>query len=167
MADIEITSDEIDKMMEEASKPKRIAKSTGKPDKRTITSKANARKAGQAKLAKLRQPPPQIIEDDMSDDSSSDDDNVLILKQKSNKNKKAAKRAVMPAQPDNFELFTLKHDIEQMKQMMYGLAKKKKQKAKVVNTAPSAPPIQAPAPVPIVPQTDIIADHMKKKLLNF
>jgi hypothetical protein len=105
----------------------------------------------------------------MLDDSFSDDDNVLILKQKSNKNKKmATKRATMPAQPDNFELFTLKHDIKQMKQLMHGLAKKK-QKTKVIKVAASIPPIQAPPPVavPIVPHMDIIADHMKKKLLNF
>jgi hypothetical protein len=168
MTDIEITSDELDKMMEEASKPKRIAKSTGKPDKRTITSKINARKAGQAKLAKLRAPPLQIIEDEMSDDSSSDDDNVLILKQRSNKNKKVAtKRTAMPTQPDS-ELFNLKNDIEQMKQLMQGLAKKK-QKTKIIKVAAPVPPIQVPPPVavPVVPQTDIIADHMKKKLLNF
>jgi hypothetical protein len=170
MTDIEITSDEMDQMINETSKSKRIAKSTGKPDKRTITSKINARKAGQVKLAKLKELPLQIIEDEMSDDSSSDDDNVLILKQKSNKNKKVAtKRAAMPAQPDNFELFTLKHDIEQMKQLMHGLAKKK-QKTKVIKVAAPPPPIQAPLPVavvPIVSHTDIIADHMKKKLLNF
>jgi hypothetical protein len=144
MADIEITSDELDKMMNEALKSQKIAKSTEKPDRRTITSKANAKKAGLAKLAKLREPPLQMI-DDISDDSSSDDDNVLILKQKSKKNKKAAtKRAVMPIQPDNFKLFTLKHDIEQMKQMMYGLSKKRK--PKIIKVAAPAP-VQAPIPV--------------------
>jgi hypothetical protein len=105
----------------------------------------------------------------MLDNSFSDDDNVLILKQKSNLKKMATKRAAMPAQPDNFELFTLKYDIEQIKQLMHGLAKKK-QKAKVIKVAASAPPVQVPfliAVVSIVSYINIIADHMKKKLLNF
>jgi hypothetical protein len=85
MANIEITSEELDKMMNKAEfKPKRIVRSTDKPNRRTITSKKNAWKAEQTKLAKLKQLPPQIIEDDMSKDLSSDINNVLILKQKSN-----------------------------------------------------------------------------------
>jgi hypothetical protein len=54
MTDIEITSDEMDQMIDIASKSKRIAKLTGKPDKRIITSKINSRKSEQAKLAKLK-----------------------------------------------------------------------------------------------------------------
>jgi hypothetical protein len=73
----------------------------------------------------------------------------------------------MLVQPNNFELFILKHDIEQIKQTMYDLAKKKKQKAKVVNIAPSILLVQAQISILIVLYTDIIVDYMKKKLLNF
>jgi hypothetical protein len=70
MGNIEITSDELDKMMNEASKLQKIAKLTGKPDKRTIISKTNAKKAGLVKLAKLREPLLQIIADISTDSTS-------------------------------------------------------------------------------------------------
>jgi hypothetical protein len=56
MSDIQVSSDEIkDFETKTVDKPMKIAKSTGKPDKRSITSKENTRKAGQIKLAKKKQ----------------------------------------------------------------------------------------------------------------
>ena len=89
-------SDEIQVIEDELlNKPKRITKSTGKIDKRSITSKENAKHAGKIKLQKLKQekeqPPLQLIEGDLSDD----DDNILVFKQKSKK--RATKRSVQTA----------------------------------------------------------------------
>ena len=172
----DINSDDIAELQAEIltePKPKRIAKRTGKPDKRTITSKENAKKAGQAKLAKLKAEKEQqelqyeVVEGDLSDSSSSEDDNVLVLKQKSGKGKKkmAVKQSTLPVQ-NSFDFYSLKNDIDQIKQVMNGLSVKKKAKprTKIIKVAA---PVPTPAPLPIQQQPEQMSDHIKKKLLNF
>ncbi len=150
-------SDEIQVIEDELlNKPKRITKSTGKIDKRSIISKENAKHAGKIKLQKLKQekeqPPLQLIEGDLSDD----DDNVLVFKQKSKK--RATKRSVIPVQTASE--YASKRDIDELKQMAQLLAKKKP-KTKIIKVA-------APAPVPYQqPVNDSMATFMKQRLLNF
>lgn len=150
-------SDEIQVIEDELlNKPKRITKSTGKIDKRSIISKENAKHAGKIKLQKLKQekeqPPLQLIEGDLSDD----DDNILVFKQKSKK--RATKRSVIPVQTASE--YASKRDIDELKQMFQLLAKKKP-KTKIIKLA-------APAPVPYQqPVNDSMATFMKQRLLNF
>jgi hypothetical protein len=154
-------SDEIQVIEDELlNKPKRITKSTGKIDKRSIISKENAKHAGKIKLQKLKQekeqPPLRLIEGDLSDDDSSSDDNVLIFKQKSKK--RATKRSAIPVQTASE--YASKRDIDELKQMAQLLAKKKP-KTKIIKVA-------APAPVPYQqPVNDSMATFMKQRLLNF
>jgi hypothetical protein len=151
MNDIQVNSDEIkDLKIQIIDKPMKIAKSTGKPNKRSITLKENTRKSGQVKLATKKQQQPetvqyQVINIDISD-SSSNEDNILVLKQKSKKKKNlVVKQSTLPSVQNNFDYYTLKNDI--IKEL-----KKKKKKSKPKTVAPT------PTPAP---------NHIKKKLLNF
>jgi hypothetical protein len=164
MRDIQVNSDEIEDLeIKTVDKPMKIAKSTGKPDKRSITSKENAKKAGQIKLAKKKQQQPEIVQYQVIDtdisDSSSDEDNVLVLKQKSKKKKNlAVKQSTLPPIQNNFDYYTLKNDIiQELKKT------KKKSKPKVIKVVAPTP---TPAPAPIA-QPEQLSDHIKKKLLNF
>jgi hypothetical protein len=153
----------------------RIAKSTGKPDRRSITSKENARFAGKQKLQKLKNEQNdehyQIVEQ-LSASSSSDsdsDDNVLVLKQKSGKGKQKKKPIV-----DNNDY--LKQEIDNLKNMIQSMSKKKKKTKtkiiKVVDKNPSSISVQLPisvqSSIPIQPSLDDQKrDHIKKKILSF
>lgn len=100
---------QIEEELQKKKRPPRIAKSTGKYDRRTLTSKANARKANQVKLEK------KYNIEEISDDSDSDDD-VLILKKGSKKTKPINIPEVQKAPVDDYAI--IKKELEEMKKLI-------------------------------------------------
>lgn len=157
-----------DEIMDKPTEKKRIARSTGKVDRRSITSKINLKKGGQMKLEKLKHQKEhpeeyQIIDNSIDDDSSSsDDDNVLVLKQKS---KKKPIKSIKPIQGGN-DMSTILNEMNQMKDIISNLTTKKKKSKKKVIVKQVQTPIPTQLPIQQTPNQQM-SNHIKKQLLSF
>ena len=138
-------------------------------DRRTVTSKANAKKAGQIKLTKKKQQQELInsgqyavVEENSESSSESDEDNVLVLKKPT---KKVTKPIPVPVSVVNN--YASKQDIDEIKRMIYKIATKKPRK-KTVKIIPTPIPQAAPVVVAPVPtKMDDLTDQIRRKILKF
>lgn len=138
---------ELEKEIQKKKRPPRIAKSTGKPDKRTVTSKLNAKKAGQVKLQKKY----NIEEVSDNDSSDSEDESVIVLKKGKGKKKQLPEPSQPISIPINNDYEAMKKELDEMKKLM---AEQKK-------------PIETPKVIEPVKQFDPLAGIIRSRCLNF
>lgn len=119
-------------------------KKNGEPDKRSIASKLNAKKARTQRLQKIYSQPKVEYEyetDDSSTESEieSEDEQIVIKTSKKGKGK-APKKVKRDSESD------LRQEIETLKQMLAKKAKTKKPKKKTVKVLQTAPQSQTQQP---------------------